>query len=139
MATEALALKIEDEAPVFMFNGKPLNNKKIIKPPKMIIYGANGVGKSHAAAWANCAIFLDAEGNLDHLPHDDMGDNPIFSKERVTSFHDIENNVKNLLRETHPFKTVVIDSLDTVYAMCMEEIKSEFSYKDLAFGADHKI
>lgn len=72
-------------------------------PLKALIYGANGVGKSHFATEFPSPIFMDIERNIDHLD---------ISKQRISSWQDALDFVRFLQTEKHNFKTLVVDSLD---------------------------
>lgn len=124
-----------------MFNGKPLNNKKALKPLKIIVYGDNGVGKSYFAGKSKNPIFFDLEGNIEHLPADEwkLPEDAIFHKERITSFAETENMLQILINKPHEFKTLIIDSLDTLYSLCMKKIKSSHKLKELSYGLDHRL
>lgn len=120
-----------------MFNGKPLNNKKVMNPLKILVYGDNGVGKSCFAAKAKNPIFLDLEGNIEHLPEVDTPAGGVFHKERIKSFADFEKTLQLLLNQDHEFKTIVIDSLDTLYSLCMKKIKLPSGERP--YGGDHRL
>lgn len=78
-------------------------NKK--KPPKMIVYGPGGVGKTTLAAEFPDPIFIQTEdgtGGLDVLS---------FSDEPLKSFGEVDEALVSLATEDHEFKTVVIDSV----------------------------
>lgn len=120
-----------------MFNGKPLNNKKVMNPLKILVYGDNGVGKSCFAAKAKNPIFLDLEGNIEHLPEVDIPADAVFHKERIRSFKELEQTLQLLLNQEHEFKTLVIDSLDTLYSLCMKKIKLPSGERP--YGGDHRL
>lgn len=81
------------------------NIKKGIRkvPLKALIYGPNGVGKSHFAKDFPEPIYMDIEGNLDHLN---------LNKQRIRSWEEAKDFVLFLSEEKHPYKTLVVDSLD---------------------------
>lgn len=86
----------------------PIVKGKRMTPIKGIIYGHNGVGKSTFASHSKNPIFLDLEGNIDHLSVD---------KQPLRSFEEVEEFLKGLIAETHDYATVVIDSIDKVEAL----------------------
>ena len=75
-----------------------------VKPPRILIYGVSGVGKTTLAASAPSPVFILTEDGLGAL------DVPHFSL--ATSFDDILQAQGALYTEPHEFKTVVVDSLD---------------------------
>jgi hypothetical protein len=76
-----------------------------IQPPLIILYGDHGLGKTSWAASAPSPIFLRTEdgiGVLDVARFDDV----------ATSYAKVLDQLKDLIKEDHPYKTVVLDSLD---------------------------
>lgn len=89
--------------------------KKIVrgqqaKPPKMVIYGVGGVGKTTFAAGARKPIFLFTEeglGALDVARFEPRPDDPV-----LRSWEEIIECVGALYTEDHDYETVVLDSAD---------------------------
>ena len=73
------------------------------KPIKAFIYGANGVGKSHVGGHFPQPIFLDMEDGLEGQS---------FPRQRIKTWKEAKAFVEWLLTAEHPFKTLVIDSMD---------------------------
>ncbi|GAO97666.1 hypothetical protein Cva_00302 [Caedimonas varicaedens] len=122
---EAAVPDKQEDIPVFSFKGKPVKQGKERTPLKLIIYGANGVGKSTFASGAKKPIFLDLEGNIDHL---DVG------KQALFSFAEVEEFLRCLLLLSHPYKTVVIDSIDKLEEYIWETLEAEKDDKELQYG-----
>lgn len=74
------------------------------KKPRITIYGTIGVGKTSFAADAENPIFI--------LTEDGLGDIPAKHFPMAKSFQDVLDMLRTLGKETHDYKTVVIDSLD---------------------------
>lgn len=74
-------------------------------PPRIIIYGSHGLGKSTFGSMAPKPVFLQTEDGLAGLP-----DVPAFALAK--SFDEVKENLKKLATEDHNFKTLVVDSLD---------------------------
>jgi adenylate kinase family enzyme len=115
----------KQETPVLSFKGKPIKQGKERTPLKLIIYGSNGVGKSTFAADSKKPIFLDLEGNIDHL---DVG------KQALFSFAEVEEFLRCLLLLPHSYKTVVIDSIDKLEEYIWEALEAEKDDKELQYG-----
>lgn len=75
------------------------------KPPRVVIHGAHGVGKTTLAARAYAPIFLPTEDGLDGI--DGVAAFPI-----LTSFDEVISAIQSLREEEHEYGTAVIDSLD---------------------------
>lgn len=85
-----------------------VNKPKKPEPIRALIYGIEGVGKSTFGAQAPKPIFISAEGGTARIPG---------AKEmpRIRTWDDILDAVKvKLLKDKHPFETLVIDSADWV-------------------------
>ncbi|HWJ89056.1 MAG TPA: ATP-binding protein [Pelagibacterium sp.] len=76
-------------------------------PPRTVIYGVDGVGKtSLAAEFPGPVIYLPTEGET---PPSDV---ELTTPGVVESFHGLLDIFGELLTEEHDFRTVVVDSLD---------------------------
>ena len=75
-----------------------------LTPPRILIHGVAGVGKSTFAADADRPVFIMTEDGLGKLqvPHFPL----------ATSYADVAGALDALLTEDHEFGTVVIDSVD---------------------------
>lgn len=81
-----------------------LNRAATPKPPRILIHGVAGVGKTTFAAGSNQPVFLQTEEGLGLLsvPHFPL----------ATSFDAVLESLAALYSEQHAFRTVVIDSVD---------------------------
>lgn len=84
----------------------------INKPPKIVIFGREGIGKSTFASQAPNPIFIATEDRINHLgveaPEYAPGRNYAISYEEVISA------LRWLLVNEHGFKTLVIDTVDSL-------------------------
>jgi adenylate kinase family enzyme len=87
------------------------------KPPRIIIYGVRGVGKSTFAANASKPIFVPTEDGLGVL---DVASFPV-----AKSYDELMANLDSLLLEEHEFRTVVVDSLDWAEKLIHEQIRKD--------------
>lgn len=111
--------------PAFMFKGREIESGKKIAPIKAIIYGDNGVGKTTFAASAKNPIIIDLEGNCNHIETD---------KQRITSFSEFEEFLDALLKQDHDYKTLVVDSLDSLEILISEKISRSYTTQELDYG-----
>lgn len=99
---------------------------------KCMFYGAAGVGKTTAAIQFPKPYIIDTErstSNSQYVKAIEKSGGSVF----VTSdFDEIRNEVKELLRTKHEYKTLVIDSMTLVYNDLLE--KSERKIKTTDFG-----
>jgi len=73
-------------------------------PPRFVIYGTEGIGKSTTASQAPNPIFIPTEDGLDQI---DCASFPL-----ATSLANVEAALQSLIQDQHDFESVVIDSLD---------------------------
>lgn len=73
------------------------------RPPRILVYGPPGVGKSSWAAQAPNPVFIPVEDGIDHLSV------PRF--DHVTDYAKFVECLKAVRDEQHDFQTLVIDSL----------------------------
>lgn len=74
------------------------------KPPRLLVHGVAGVGKTTFAAESNSPVFVQTEDGLGTLP------STHFPLSRT--FEEVIEALVALYTEDHDFKTVVIDSVD---------------------------
>ena len=81
-----------------------LLNSTAIQPPRVLIHGVAGVGKTNFAAGADAPVFVMTEDGLGTLqvPHFPL----------ARSYAEVVEALDALLAEEHDFRTVVIDSVD---------------------------
>ncbi len=78
-----------------------------------LLYGPSKIGKSTFASGAPDALFLATEPGLNALE---------VYQQPITSWVDLLAACAELSKGEHPFKTVVIDTIDNAYRMCAEHI-----------------
>jgi len=92
-------------------------------PPRLLIYGTEGVGKSTTAAGAPGAIFLPTEDGLDQI---DCSSFPL-----ARQFDEVMSALSALYQEDHDFQTVVIDSLDWLERLIWDDVCREYGVKSI--------
>lgn len=114
------------------FRGKPILRGKVMNPLKLIIYGDNGVGKTTFCAGARNPILWDLEGNSGHIEGVDK-------KTDLFCLEDCEEYLSDLLNHNHDYKTLIIDSLDSLETLFAEKITRKHSASELGFGKSKDI
>lgn len=87
------------------------------KPPRLILYGPQGIGKTTFAAQAPAPVFIQTEDGIGVL------DYPRFPL--CQSWEDIIGCLSALATEEHNFKTVVIDTLDQLEKLIFKKVSQD--------------
>jgi hypothetical protein len=104
-----------------------LRRGKQMVPPRMVIYGGHGIGKSTLASQFPSPIFISTEDGLDSLD--------VTSFNKAGHITDVVENIKALIKEEHDFKTVVVDSVDwLIEPLIVSNVEASHDAKDLAYG-----
>ena len=82
-------------------------------PPRLLVYGVAGVGKTKLAANAPNPIFLQTEDGLGMIQAATFG--------LMRSYADIQDALDVLFTQQHDFQTVVLDSLDWLEPLIWQE------------------
>jgi hypothetical protein len=97
------------------------------KPPRIIIHGDAGIGKTTFGVCAPSPVVIQTEdglGNLDAVAF------PL-----ATSFEDVMSALQSLYTEPHDFKTLVVDSLDWLEPLIWKNVCETHSQKSIeTFG-----
>lgn len=113
---------------------------KLAKPARVLVYGIEGVGKSSFAAAAPVPIFLGAEDGTSEL------DVARFPEPR--NWQDALDAIAELTTSEHPYKTLVIDTLDWLEPMCWAHVcfgkkdkagKKIESIEDFGYGKGYTV
>ena len=84
------------------------------KPLKVVVYGAEGIGKSTFASHFPAPLFIDTEGSTDHMD--------VARTETPTSLAMLVGLLNDLKANNQGFKTLVIDTIDWAERLCIEAV-----------------
>lgn len=88
-------------------------------PPRLLLYGIEGIGKSTLASDSPDPIFVQTEDGLSEIDCDKF---PL-----STTFEDVQAALSELHTEQHDYQTVVIDSLDWLERMIWDALCRQFN------------
>ncbi len=83
-------------------------------PLRVLLFGVEGIGKTHFAASAPSPIFLGTE--------DGFGQLEVARFPMPATWSDVIADIRQLATEEHEFKTLVIDTLDHLEPLCWEQV-----------------
>ena len=89
------------------------------KPPRVLLYGVEGIGKSTFGSEAPKPIFIQTEDGLDEIDCDRF---PL-----ATKFDDVIAALKSLCSEKHDYESVVIDSLDWLERLVWDKLCEQYA------------
>ncbi len=93
------------------------------RPPRLLIYGTEGIGKSTTASQAPKPIFVPTEDGLGQIDCDSF---PL-----CNCFADVDASLRALVEGEHEYQTVVIDSADWLERLIWDEICREYGGKSI--------
>ena len=89
------------------------------KPPRVLLYGVEGIGKSTFGSEAPKPIFVQTEDGLDEIDCDRF---PLSE-----TFDDVVAALKSLRDEKHAYESVVIDSLDWLERLVWDKLCEQYA------------
>ncbi len=97
--------------------------KTKLKPPRIVLFGSSGVGKTSFAASMNKPIFICTEDGLGKIevPHFPL----------AKSFEDVMENLQSLINNENDYKTLVIDSLDWLEPLIWDKACQDNNWKSI--------
>ncbi len=106
--------------------GNPLDKitkGKETKPPRIMIYGAEGVGKSTFAASAPDPVFIQTEDGLSEI---DTAKFPL-----AASYDEVVEQLEAVRDGEHEFKTLCVDSLDWLERLVWDRVCRDWGVKSI--------
>lgn len=97
-------------------------------PPRLMVYGPHGVGKTTLASQFPSPVVIQTEDGLGVL------ETPAFPL--ATSLDEVFSAIGALANEEHRFKTVVLDSADWLDLIIQQTMKEQYDDKALSYGKD---
>lgn len=91
------------------------------RPPRIMIYGSEGVGKSTFAASAPKALFVQTEDGLSEINCSRL--------QLCNNFDDVAAQLKAVRDEKHEYQTLCLDSLDWLERLIWDRVSNDYGVK----------
>lgn len=101
----------------------------INKPPKVVIYGAEGVGKSTLASQFPNPLFIDTEGSTTYMD--------VRRIEKPRSFTQLVSLIREVAENSEVCRTLVLDTADWAEQLCIDEVCKKYKktgIEDFGYG-----
>jgi hypothetical protein len=108
---------------------KQIQSGKQPAPRRIMLYGTHGIGKSTWGSMAPKPVFIQTEDGLGEITCDKF---PL-----ARTFNDVMQALGELYTEQHPYRTVVVDSLDWLERLIWQEVcrqKTVESIEDIGYA-----
>lgn len=102
-------------------------------PPRIVLYGPGGCGKSTFASHAPNVLFFDIENGLDGIES---------AKLAIKEWQDVLDGITALHEQDHEFMTLAVDSIDWLEAIIHKAVaKSEGkdNIEEIPYGKGYKL
>lgn len=100
-----------------------IRKKSKLKPPKIVLYGGAGIGKTSFASSMNAPIFALTEDGMGKIQCDHF---PV-----AKDYDTFVNNLKTLLENQTDYRTLCVDSLDWLEPLIWEKVCQEHGKKSI--------
>src|SRR6516162_3552679 len=88
------------------------------KPPRLLLYGTPGIGKSTFGSQSPKPIFVPTEDGLDQI---DAAKFPL-----AANYEDVTAALNELRTQPHDYESVVLDSLDWLERLIWDRVCTDF-------------
>ena len=92
-------------------------------PPRILVYGTEGIGKSTLASRAPRPVFIQTEDGLGEIDCDKF---PLSA-----SFDEVLTQLVSLRTEEHDYQSVVVDSLDWLERLIWDAVCQDYGVKSI--------
>jgi hypothetical protein len=116
-----------------MLPTSPTPPKQNLSDYSILLYGPSKSGKTTTASQADGVLFLATEPGLNALTA---------YQQPITSWEDLLAACAEIAAGNHPFKTIVIDTVDLAYRFCSEHMLKKYSVEhesDLNYGKGYAL
>lgn len=104
-------------------------------PPRILIYGPEGIGKNTLGLEFPMAFTVDLERGT-------PPGNPVLKADKVPTFDALMEAIGDLIEGNHEFKTVIFDSLDRIEALIFQHLCEANNWKSIeqpGYGRGYKM
>lgn len=103
---------------------KALKTTRVTLPPRVLIYGPPGLGKTTLASEFPAPIFIDVEQGIPSgVDAHSFGD--------IDGYDAVVSHIGQLITDEHDFKTVIIDSLDKLEPLVWAKVCADNNWSNI--------
>ena len=102
---------------------KQIHKGKRHSPPRIVIYGIEGIGKSTMASHSPNPIFVQTEDGLDQIECESF---PL-----AKHFNEVTDYLSALMTEQHSYQSLVIDSLDWLERLIWDKLCEDYGVSSI--------
>lgn len=119
------------------FSLKALQSSTALKPPRILVYGVPGIGKTSLGLAAPKPFFLRTEDGLDGKMPDGKGMMEVLAENGgiagpvCKTFEEVLEQLVALANEEHDFQTLVVDSVDWLEPLLQAYTAKEGGHKSI--------
>ena len=95
-----------------------ISSGKVTRPVKLVIYGAEGIGKSTLASKAPAPLFIDTEGGTAQMD--------VTRTERPESWEGLIRMIEEVAADSSLCKTLVLDTADWAEQLCITDVCTKY-------------
>lgn len=97
--------------------------ERVFKPLRVIVYGPDGVGKTAFAVGARPPLYRDGAEDVAVIPTESGSDAiKVFRFPRPETWEQVNEQIAELQNTEHPFKKLVIDSVDWLESLAKDHV-----------------
>lgn len=111
-----------------------VSKSRVALPPRIVLYGEHKIGKSTFGKDSIKPVFLQIEDGLEALTVDAF--------DQALTFEMVKQQLADVYTKNHPYRTLVIDSLDWLEKLIWDKVCQDNGVKqigDVPYGGGYKL
>lgn len=106
-----------------------MRTRTVAQPPRVLIHGPTGLGKTTLGCEFPAPFLLDVEGRRPvDLAHEDV---PGFDGDQLATYQDVIDALSSLYNDDHSFQTLIFDTLDRFEPIVWQKACDDNGWKSI--------